>query len=86
MQDMGFMRKIAIVGGYGGMPKFGKQGTLVTGRLLRHPVPVAAKYYTKNIAAMVRNGQTEYGSFGEYLRVQLSKGNWRATGSEKVYE
>ena len=86
MQDMGFLRKIAIIGGYNGIPKFGKQGTLVTGRLLRNPVPVEPKRYTEKLAAMVRNGQTEYGDFGEYLREQMSKGNWRATGSEKVYE
>ena len=86
MNDVGFLRKIAIIGGYNGVPKFGKQGTLVTGRLLRKPVPVAPKHYTQKIAAMVRAGQTEYGDFREYLRSELSKGNWRATGSERVYE
>lgn len=86
MQDMGFLRKIAIIGGYNGIPKFGKQGTLVTGRLLRNPVPVEPRRYTEKIAALVRSGQIEYGDFGEYLREQMSKGNWRATGSEEVYE
>jgi len=86
MQDMGFLRKIAIIGGYNGMPSFGKRGTLRTGRLLRQPVPVAAKEYTKRIAAMVRAGQTEYGDLREYLRVQLSQGDWRAVGATKVYE
>lgn len=86
MNDVGFLRKIAIIGGYNGVPKFGKKGTLVTGRLLRRPVPVEPKHYTEKIAAMVRNGQTEYGDFKSYVQAQLSKGSWRETGSEKVYE
>lgn len=86
LQDMGYTRKIAIVGGYG-RPKFGAQGTLVTGRLLRNPVPVAAKHYTERIAAAVRAGDTNLGGYRQYMQGRLDKLIRDARGGrERVYE
>jgi hypothetical protein len=88
LQDMGFMRKIAIIGGYDGRPKVGKHGTLATGRLLRDPVPVVAKKYTERIASAARLGDTALGSYREYMAYALSKTvyNARRTGHREVHE
>lgn len=86
LQDMGYTRKISIVGGYG-RPKFGKHGTLATGRLLRNPVPMPAKRYTERIANSIRSGDTEFGTYRRFMQERLNKFIRGARGGvERVYE